>query len=180
MKTLVSYTLQVCPYNTVYTCLYKQPVVYYNHSTIHILYKIDLIGMPPVVSNRALKRQPLNIYYLRKHLLESKLRINRSTTLFGSQYTSEEQTSPLNVSGRHFEEPLPINSFTSANAVHTRREALCDNSNCCSSIRFDKMAVAQTKGCGGRDAMGKGGEDRDFVTDTDRRHSRSSHSSADM
>lgn len=57
------------------------------------------MGMPPVVSNPVLKRQPLNIYYLRKHLMESKALI-----------------SDVTYSGRHFEQPLPINSFIGHNS----------------------------------------------------------------
>ena len=70
--------------------------------------------MPPVVSNRVLKRQPLNIYYLRKHLLESQRpSILTTSTIPESQYT-QEQSSPMDHSGSHFEQPLPINSFTSS------------------------------------------------------------------
>lgn len=57
------------------------------------------MGMPPVVSNRVIKRQPLNIHYLRKHLMESKA-----------------QRSDVTYSRRHFEQPLPINSFTGHNS----------------------------------------------------------------
>ena len=70
--------------------------------------------MPPVVSNRVLKRQPLNIYYLHKHLLESrKPSILSTSTLSESQYT-QEQCSPVDHNGRYFEQPLPVNSFTSS------------------------------------------------------------------
>lgn len=71
--------------------------IYVFYSTLYIL-KVDLMGMPPVVSNHALKRQPLNIYYLRKHLMESKV-----------------ERSDVTYSGRHFEQPLSINSFTGHN-----------------------------------------------------------------
>ena len=73
--------------------------------------------MPPIVSNRALKRQPLNIYYLRKHLLQSKPSIPRNRNLSESSHrpvhtqTLSSSTTSLDISGRHFEQPLPVNSF---------------------------------------------------------------------
>lgn len=97
------------------------------HNAI-IIIQVDLIGMPPVVSNRVLKRQPLNIYYLRKHLLESPhQRIpQRSAIISDSERTTSltVQNVSQDISGRHFEEELPVNSFTSG-TLQTRLERHC-------------------------------------------------------
>lgn len=74
------------------------------------------MGMPPVVSNLVLKRQPLNIYYLRKHLMES---------------VSQDQRSDVNYSGR---QTLPINSFTSHNFEQFARAK-----NTCTAIEEERQ-----------------------------------------
>ena len=93
--------------------------------TIILLMQIDLIGMPPVVSNRVLKRQPLNIYYLRRHLVELRQNSHCASGSLpaGPQHQTREpmaESSPLDVanSGRHFEQPLPVSSFTTSNVEH--------------------------------------------------------------
>ena len=103
--------------------------------------------MPPVVSNRVLKRQPLNIYYLRKHIMESQK--PTTSTLSESQY-AQEQCSPVDHNGRYFEQPLPVNSFTSsrferfstAEREHTRQEREHSSS---SSLRSTSGKISNSR-----------------------------------
>lgn len=34
----------------------------------YVLLQTDLIALPPIVANRVLRRQPMNVHYLKQHL----------------------------------------------------------------------------------------------------------------
>lgn len=92
--------------------------------------------MPPIIANRALRRQPLNIYYLKRHLLEKK-KLCAIPLAPAVLQPVDHRAEPLDIShsGRHFEQPLPINSFTSSNistavaGQHTEEQAPSSSGN---------------------------------------------------
>ena len=70
---------------------------------------MDLVDFPPVIANRVLKRQPLNIVYVRKHLaLRKRLREDSSPLphpLPPPNYPPEDDEA-------QFEDALPVSAFT--------------------------------------------------------------------
>ena len=93
-----------------------------------------MIALPPIISNRVLRRQPLNIYYLKRHLMERRklCTIPHSPAVL---QPVECRAEPLDIShsGKHFEQPLPINSFTSSSIPtteqHTEEQAPSSSGN---------------------------------------------------
>ena len=72
--------------------------------------QVDLVGLPPIIANRVLKRQPLNILYIKRHLMARQQQQQQdSVSLLPRTRTSTEQDSDHE---RKFEEPLPIKDFT--------------------------------------------------------------------
>ena len=67
------------------------------------------MGLPPVIANRALKRQPLNIAYVKKHLMK---RQQEESVAVPTPSPSRVDDDAPDQSGRHFEEPLPLDAFT--------------------------------------------------------------------
>ena len=72
--------------------------------------QLDLKGLPPLIANRVLKRYPLSVHYLRQHLMQRHARQNPPRTL--STPRSLFRRNSLGLSGRHYEEPLPVKLFT--------------------------------------------------------------------
>ena len=65
---------------------------------------MDLVDFPPVIANRVLKRQPLNIVYVRKHLaLRRRLREDSSPLPHPLPPEDDEA---------QFEDALPVSAFT--------------------------------------------------------------------
>lgn len=90
---------------------------------VHVVYihtQTDLIALPPIVANRVLKRQPMNILYLKNHLMS----VHQSPTLplpplpHTEDVVTEHQHSH---SGCHFEEPLSIRAFTNERTESMKR-----------------------------------------------------------
>lgn len=102
-STLVSYVAHVsadlvCVQST---WLYSSPL------PCHL--QVDLIGLPPIIANRVLRRQPLNVFYVRKHLMK---RQRTQSVPVPTPFPSAVDDDFTGQSGRHFEEPLPITAFT--------------------------------------------------------------------
>ena len=77
--------------------------------------------LPPIIANRVLKRQPLNILYLKNHLMSySQPSANIPPTF--THTNSAERHQEQSFSGRHFEEPLPIRPFTKEQTENMKRE----------------------------------------------------------
>ena len=98
----------VCVYMRVYVCVY-----------VCMYLQTDLIALPPIIANRVLKRQPLNILYVKKHLLS---RHQSSTSIpppLSHTYNASVQCTQR--SGHHLEEPLSIKAFTNQQTESMRR-----------------------------------------------------------
>ena len=84
---------------------------------------MDLVDIPPIIGNRVLKRQPLNILYVSKYLAQRQREIQRSLSL--SPSTSEKGEKGEGEEGggfdpTHFEDALPVRVFT-RDSLRTRR-----------------------------------------------------------
>ena len=80
---------------------------------------MDLVDFPPIVANRVLKRQPLNIVFVRKHLVQRQREQQYLDSLLShplppSNKEEEEEEGEGEGEGqsRQFEDALPVGSFT--------------------------------------------------------------------
>jgi hypothetical protein len=76
---------------------------------------MDLVDIPAIIGNRVLKRQPLNILYVSKHLAQRQREIQRSLSLSPSTSEKEEKGEGEEGGGfepTHFEDALPVRVFT--------------------------------------------------------------------
>jgi hypothetical protein len=77
----------------------------------------DLVALPPIIANRVLRRQPLNLHYLKSHLMglsqhQQQPLLSPTTSLPLPLSHSSDHHHTHTQSSRHFEEALPISAFT--------------------------------------------------------------------
>ena len=89
----------------------------------------DFTNIPPLITNRVLRRQPLCIHYVREHLMNKIARNSGIDT--GTNQSSD--THCHNWSERPYEDPLPVMAFTTrrqtAIAHSISHEEICTRSN---------------------------------------------------
>ena len=89
----------------------------------------DFSNLPPVITNRVLRRQPLCIHYVRQHLMNKVAR--NSDTHTGMKQSSDSHCH--NWSERFYEDPLPVVAFTTRRQTPITRsishEEKCARSN---------------------------------------------------
>lgn len=78
---------------------------------------MDLVDFPSIVANRVLKRLPLNIVFVRKHLVQRQreqqyLDSLLSHPLSPSDKEEQEGEGEGEAQSRQFEDALPVGSFT--------------------------------------------------------------------
>ena len=102
-------------------------------SLIHL--QIDLKQLPPIITNRVLKRCPLCIYYIQQHLMRRRgmqagSGVDHIPAVQSCNVCEESQSGlqcNTSVSGRHFEDPLPVVSYTRARGGLQRSQTLDDD-----------------------------------------------------
>ena len=80
----------------------------------------DLMELPPIISNRVLKRQPMNIFYLKRELMQLSHQHQQQLSTRPLSQSQRETCQSKSYSGRHFEDPLSISVFTSRPRVNLR------------------------------------------------------------
>ena len=103
-------------------------ILLYMYTFLYIT-QVDLVELPPVIANRVLKRQPLNVFYLKKHLMRQ-ARVAMPAPLPILSPALDEFS---NESGRHFEEGLSIRAFIRPDLVRGRDIVSCPKDQSCLS-----------------------------------------------
>lgn len=93
---------------------------------------IDPKQLPPIITNRVLRRYPMTLYYIQQHLLRRRgLQTNsgadHTPALDCDESQSGLQRDDTTVSGRHYEDPLPVVSYTGGRQVGYYRSQSLDD-----------------------------------------------------
>jgi hypothetical protein len=106
----------------------------------------DLKELPPIIANRMLKRQPLNAYYVKSHLMKLHL---QGEQLSATSYlplpaprSREDSQKSYSYSGRHFEEQLSVRAFTTRQTEIVNRGAVTLPQNDSSRSCWDSTQVS--------------------------------------
>ena len=94
---------------------------------------MDLVGPPPIIANRALRRQPLNILHVSKHLKLRQKQTQLQRLAHPSTDTSTDPSDPFTDPStdtshqqqsdhRQFEDPLPVMAFVTGRSRRTLSE----------------------------------------------------------
>ena len=79
------------------------------------------MDIPPIIANRVLKRQPLNIVYVRKHLTQRQRELQSSLSLPTST-AEEKREGGEEAQSAQFEDAVPVRDFI-RDSWRTRRTA---------------------------------------------------------
>ena len=106
----------------------------------------DLKELPPIIANRVLKRQPLNAYYVKSHLMKLHLQEEQLSATFylplPIPQSHEDSQKSYSYSGRHFEEQLSVRAFTSRQTEIVNRGAVTLPQNDSSQSCWDSTQVS--------------------------------------
>ena len=115
---------------------------------LSLFVQADFSNLPPVITNRVLRRQPLCIHYVRQHLMNKVARNSDIHT--GMNQSSDSHCH--NWSERLYEDPLPVVAFTSRRQTPSiSHEEKCARSNRKPGVRrtsslplLDKLVESQS------------------------------------